>query len=140
VSFDATAWLPSLARAKDGVDAAPESGITLAEKLDDEALLNRIQAGEQEALGYLFERHALLIRGIATRILRDTAEAEDLVQDVFLFIQRRCGIFDSSKSSARSWIIQIDAVFVTVEPNGGSHKPSGKPLLFAYLKVDPNHP
>jgi len=107
VSFDATAWLPSLARAKDGVDAAPESGITLAEKLDDEALLNRIQAGEQEALGYLFERHALLIRGIATRILRDTAEAEDLVQDVFLFIQRRCGIFDSSKSSARSWIIQM---------------------------------
>ena len=35
---------------------------------------------------------------------------------------------------------QIDAVFVTVEPNGGSHKPSSKPLLFAYLKVNPNHP
>jgi hypothetical protein len=27
-----------------------------------------------------------------------------------------------------------------VEPNGGSQKPSGKPFLFAYLKVDPNHP
>jgi hypothetical protein len=35
---------------------------------------------------------------------------------------------------------QLDAVFVTVEPHGGSHKPSGKPLLFAYLKTDPNHP
>jgi len=31
-------------------------------------------------------------------------------------------------------------VFVTVEPNGESHKPSGKSLLFAYLKVNPNHP
>jgi hypothetical protein len=35
---------------------------------------------------------------------------------------------------------QIDAVFVTVAPNGGSHKPTGKALLFAYLGVDPNHP
>ena len=37
-------------------------------------------------------------------------------------------------------LAQIDAVFVTVEPNGRSDKPSGKPLLFAYLRVDPNHP
>jgi hypothetical protein len=29
---------------------------------------------------------------------------------------------------------------VTVEPNGGSHKPSGSPLLFTYLKIGPNHP
>jgi hypothetical protein len=35
---------------------------------------------------------------------------------------------------------QIDAVFVTVEPHGGSEKPSGTPLLFAYLKVNANHP
>jgi hypothetical protein len=37
-------------------------------------------------------------------------------------------------------IAQIDAVFITVEPEGGSTKPSGKPLLFAYLRIDPNHP
>jgi hypothetical protein len=37
-------------------------------------------------------------------------------------------------------IAQIDAVFVTVEPEGGSTKPSGKPLLFTYLRLDPNHP
>jgi hypothetical protein len=37
-------------------------------------------------------------------------------------------------------IAQIDAVFVTVEPAGGSPKPSGKPLLFTYLRLDPNHP
>jgi hypothetical protein len=44
------------------------------------------------------------------------------------------------KSDDPKKLEQIDSVFVTVEPNGGSHKPSGKPLLFAYLKVDPNHP
>jgi hypothetical protein len=43
--------------------------------------------------------------------------------------------FDDPKTLA-----QIDTVFVTVEPRGGSRKPSGKPLLFAYLHIAPNHP
>jgi hypothetical protein len=59
------------------------------------------------------------------------------------------GIFYEDNASKKRWILklddskalaQLDAVFVTVEPHGGSHKPSGKPLLFAYLKTDPNHP
>ncbi|MCI0720480.1 MAG: zf-HC2 domain-containing protein [Acidobacteria bacterium] len=37
-------------------------------------------------------------------------------------------------------LAQIDAVFVTVEPNGGSRQPTGKRLLYAYLGVPPNHP
>lgn len=59
------------------------------------------------------------------------------------------GIFYVDNSSKKRWVLkfddpkrlaQIEAVFVTVEPTGGSRKPSGKPLLFAYLKADPNHP
>jgi hypothetical protein len=59
------------------------------------------------------------------------------------------GIFYEDNAAKKRWVLklddpkllaQIDAVFVTVEPNGGSRKPSGKPLLFAYLRVDPNHP
>lgn len=59
------------------------------------------------------------------------------------------GIFYEDNASKRRWVLklddaktlaQIDAVFVTVEPHGGSEKPSGKPLLFAYLRVNPNHP
>ncbi|MBS1851394.1 MAG: zf-HC2 domain-containing protein [Acidobacteria bacterium] len=59
------------------------------------------------------------------------------------------GIFNEDNASKKRWILklddpgtlaQIDAVFVTVEPRGGSEKPSGKPLLFAYLRVNPNHP
>ena len=44
------------------------------------------------------------------------------------------------KSNDAKTISQIDTVFVTVEPEGGSTKPSGKPLLFTYLRLDPNHP
>jgi len=73
----------------------------------DEALFALLQAGEQDALGSLFQRYARLVRSVAARILRDAAEADDLVQDLFLFIQRKCMIFDNTKSSARSWIVQM---------------------------------
>lgn len=73
----------------------------------DEDLLARIPTGDQEALGLLFERYARIVRNIAGRILRDTSEAEDVVQDLFLYIQRKCSTFDSSKSSAGSWIVQM---------------------------------
>jgi RNA polymerase sigma-70 factor (ECF subfamily) len=75
--------------------------------VSDEDLLERIAQGEQEALAYVFERYARLVRAIAARILKDVAEADDLVQELFLFIQRKCSIFDSSKGSARSWIVQM---------------------------------
>jgi len=59
------------------------------------------------------------------------------------------GIFYEDNAAKKRWVLkfddaktlaQIDAVFVTVEPTGGSHKPSGSPLLFTYLKIGPNHP
>jgi RNA polymerase sigma-70 factor, ECF subfamily len=73
----------------------------------DEALMSRIQQGDQESLAGLFRRYSRTVRGVALRILRDPSEAEDLVQEVFLFIHRKCNIFDPSKCSARSWIVQV---------------------------------
>jgi hypothetical protein len=59
------------------------------------------------------------------------------------------GILFQDSATNKRWIMkmddpikleQIDAVFVTIEPKGGSLQPTGKHLLFAYLRVDPNHP
>ncbi len=59
------------------------------------------------------------------------------------------GIFYEDNVGKKRWVLKasdpktlddIDAVFVTVEPSGGSHHPSGKQLLFAYLRISPNHP
>jgi hypothetical protein len=59
------------------------------------------------------------------------------------------GVFYEDGTSQKRWVLrsddakmlaQIDAVFVTVEPHGGSHQPSGKSLLFADLRINPNHP
>ena len=59
------------------------------------------------------------------------------------------GILYVDNAAGKRWVLKadnprtikdIDAVFVTIEPHGGSQKPTGKRLLFAYLKVEPNHP
>ena len=78
-----------------------------ASSSDDECLIARIGHGDREALSQLFRRFARPIRSIGRRILRNDAEADDLVQEVFLYIHRKSSIFDGSKGSARSWIFQI---------------------------------
>jgi hypothetical protein len=62
---------------------------------------------------------------------------------------RSLGVLYEDNVDKKRWVLKandpksledIDAVFVTVEPNGGSQHPSGKQLLFASLRVSPNHP
>jgi hypothetical protein len=59
------------------------------------------------------------------------------------------GILYMDSETNRRWVLrsddpnqlnEIDAVFVTVEPHGGSQKPTGKPLLYALLRKEANHP
>ena len=73
----------------------------------DETLMALVQIGDLDALALLFRRFARPVRNVGQRILRHTAEADDLVQEVFLYIQRRSKLFDPSRGSARSWIFQV---------------------------------
>ena len=73
----------------------------------DETLIASICEGNKDALGFLFRRYARIVRGLAFRVLRDTSEADDLLQDIFLLVHRLCGTFDSTKGSARFWILQM---------------------------------
>jgi RNA polymerase sigma-70 factor, ECF subfamily len=73
----------------------------------DEAVLEQICHGSAEALSVLFRRYARTIRGVAYNVLRDTGEADDLLQDIFLLVHRLCGTFNSSKGPARFWILQM---------------------------------
>src|SRR5580704_11546839 len=84
----------------------PESCHPISD-LSDRLLLEQIQQGDKEALGILFRRHARAVRNVASRILRNEAEADDLVQEVFLFIFRKAALFDATQGPARSWIFQV---------------------------------
>ena len=73
----------------------------------DEVLIADVQRGDRDALALLFRRYARPVRNIGQRILRDKAEADDLIQEVFLYIHRKSAVFDSTKGTARSWILQV---------------------------------
>jgi RNA polymerase sigma-70 factor (ECF subfamily) len=75
--------------------------------LSDEALLEQVSQGGKEALAQLFRRHARTVRNVGYRILRNEEEAADLVQDVFLFLFRKAGLFNPSRGRAVSWIVQV---------------------------------
>ena len=108
MGFWATARLPALPIGQRETSERVDHTIDEVEfHPTDGALLLRVTSGDKQALGLLFERYEHPIRNIGRRILRDDSEAEDLVQDFFLFIQRKCSIFDSSKSSAGSWIVHM---------------------------------
>lgn len=73
----------------------------------DEDLLLQVGSGNKEALSILFQRHARAVHSVGRRILKDDSEAEDLLQELFLFIFQKAKSFDAAKGSAASWIIQM---------------------------------
>jgi RNA polymerase sigma-70 factor, ECF subfamily len=75
--------------------------------LPDEALLLKVGQGDREALSTLFRRYAKTVRNVAYKILRNEQEAEDLAQDVFIFIARKATHFRPELSRAGSWIVQV---------------------------------
>lgn len=73
----------------------------------DEDLLARLRSEDPDALNVLFNRYSKLVFGIALRILHDTGEAEEVVQESFLYIYRKAELFEPSRGSAKVWIVQV---------------------------------
>jgi RNA polymerase sigma-70 factor (ECF subfamily) len=109
VSSSASARFPSLPLSSRLEDSRPQaiSSQSCPAECNDEILIGRVQAGDRDALALLFRRYAYLVRNVGQRILRDSAEVDDLIQEVFLYIHRKSALFDGSKGSARSWIVQV---------------------------------
>jgi RNA polymerase sigma-70 factor (ECF subfamily) len=75
--------------------------------LTDEALLLRVGAADDGALSDLYLRHVDSARALAHRLLYDRAEAEDVVQDVFLTLWNRPHHFDPQRGSGRTWLLTV---------------------------------
>jgi RNA polymerase sigma-70 factor (ECF subfamily) len=74
--------------------------------MSDEDVMEQLRNGHPDALRILFDRFHRLVLKIALRILRDTGEAEDVMQEIFLEIFNKAGQFDPAKGSAKTWILQ----------------------------------
>lgn len=75
--------------------------------LSDDDLLKALARSEKQALSTLFHRYARPVRNVAYKILRDEQEAEDVVQEVFLFLFRKASLFNPELGKASSWIIHV---------------------------------
>jgi RNA polymerase sigma-70 factor (ECF subfamily) len=85
----------------------PDASYSSSTDKTDEQLLTMVGLGSREALSLLFRRQARSVFNTAWRILRDQSEADDLRQEVFLYLFEKAADFDPAKGSAVSWIIQV---------------------------------
>ncbi len=97
----------TLSRPTDDAGYGVQSPAHGTDSCTDEALLLGLRAQDRTALVVLFRRYTGIVRGIAVRILQDEGEAEDLLQELFLFIFHKASVFDPAKGNARSWIISM---------------------------------
>jgi RNA polymerase sigma-70 factor (ECF subfamily) len=106
IDLPASASLPAAGSKSESSASVIAIDSPLKEQSDEDLLL-QVSNGNKEALSLLFQRHARPVFNVARRILRDDSEAEDLLQELFLFLFQKASLFDARKGSAASWIIQM---------------------------------
>jgi RNA polymerase sigma-70 factor, ECF subfamily len=73
----------------------------------DADLLQRLALGDDRALGTFYDRHSAMAYGLARAIVRDTADAEEVVAESFAQIWRGAASFDAARGSAAAWVSTI---------------------------------
>jgi RNA polymerase sigma-70 factor (ECF subfamily) len=91
---------------KSDPEAGHRSGTTV-ESEDEGALLARVARGEEKAFRALVDRHLPSVLGIARRMLRDDAEAEDVSQDAMLRLWRNAAGLELGANGVRPWLRRV---------------------------------
>jgi RNA polymerase sigma factor (sigma-70 family) len=88
--------------------AKPTENVTVdPTQLTDEDLLAAVARSDEAALGELYDRFGRVAYGLALRILRDTALAEDAVQEAFLQVWRSADRFEAGRAKASTWVLTL---------------------------------
>ncbi len=75
--------------------------------LNDADVVAQLRQGDKEALVYLYDQYSRLVYGIALRVLKSRAAAEDIVQEVFLQLWRNPTAFDAQRGRLAPWLAVI---------------------------------
>ena len=80
---------------------------TLKDDSSSREVISRIQRRDVAALAVLYDRHATGVYRLACHICRNRADAEDVVQEVFLQVWQQASRFDHTRSCVESWLLMI---------------------------------
>jgi RNA polymerase sigma-70 factor (ECF subfamily) len=72
-----------------------------------ELLVPRLARGDREALVEFYDRYVGMVHGLALRILRDTMEAQDVVQEVFIQVWREVGGYEPHRDTPTAWVCSL---------------------------------
>jgi RNA polymerase sigma-70 factor (ECF subfamily) len=86
--------------------AAPKGDPSTASTTDG-ALLRRIGEGDVSAVAELYDRYAQMLFPLALRIVRDRAEAEDVVHDAFVTVTDRAAQYAPDRGSVAAWLVTL---------------------------------
>ena len=87
--------------------AAPQPEPPEQRERVDARLVERMAKGDQEALAALYDRFSGPLYGTALRVLRDPAEAQDVVHDTFVTLWEKAATFEGSRGSAFAWAVTL---------------------------------
>ena len=76
-------------------------------QVTDSMLISRIRAGDEDALATLHDRYSQVVYSVALRVLGETTQAEDILQEIFLQLWRNPQTFDSNRGSLGAWLAVI---------------------------------
>jgi RNA polymerase sigma-70 factor (ECF subfamily) len=88
--------------AEPGLRLVPSSGPS-----DVDLLLRQVARGDSRAFEALYDELAPAVFGLARRVVRDPARAEDVAQEAFLEVWRKASRFDSDLGKAKTWVMTI---------------------------------
>jgi RNA polymerase sigma-70 factor, ECF subfamily len=75
--------------------------------MTDPELIAGIIKRDRQSFDFFYERYAQIIFNLCVRILKDEAEAQDVLQEIFLQIWREAARFDPSRASVKTWLFTI---------------------------------
>jgi RNA polymerase sigma-70 factor (ECF subfamily) len=73
--------------------------------VDDAELLRRMAAGDEAALGALYDRWSPLVHSVVMRVVNDGDDAEELVEETFWQAWRQAGRYDASRGGISGWLV-----------------------------------
>lgn len=73
----------------------------------DIALIERIVARDEHAIGELYDRHHRLLFALILRVLRDRSEAEEVLQEVFVLVWTKADSYNGVLGSPAAWLVRI---------------------------------